>query len=391
MKTPEEGEKRPSLLRRLVAFVVTLALVLGAVALVVNRDKLNMDSIKRYFTYRSLERSETGQAQSFTYAEGSSAFAAMGDGLLVGSSIYARVYSSSGTLILDQAVSMANPVAVSAGDRALVYDAGGRSLYVFSDAPEPFSLILEEGDSLLSASLNDAGYLAVVSQERGHRGTVTIYDDTYQPVIQINRSSSFVSDAAVSPDCQWAVLVTLGLSEAGTFESQLSFYRLDRSEEEVEPDFTCPVGSSVGLGLRWTDRGVWLVGENTLTVAEGDGALQGSYDYTGRYLKAFSLEADGCAVLLLGKYRAGSVADLVVVDPLGEVSASLPMTEQVLSLSAAGKYISVLTAGKLTIYTRDLEVYRTLESTQSAQRAIQRSDGSVMLMGSSSAHLYVPE
>ena len=385
-----ESDKRPGLLRRLAAFVVTMVLVLGAVALVANWDKLNMDSIKRYFTYRSLERNESGQAQSFTYAEGSSAFAAMGDGLLVCSSIYARVYSSSGTLILDQAVSMENPVAVSAGDSALLYDAGGQELFLFSDAPDPFSLTLEEGECILSASLNRSGWLAVVSQESGHRGTVTVYDAGQAPVLQINLSSSFVTDAVVSPDNKWVAVVTIGLDESGTFDSQVNLYRLDRGEDEVTPDYTCSAGNNMGLALRWTDSGIWLLGENALPLVGGDGSLTGCYDYTGRYLKAFSLEGDGYAALLLGKYRAGSAAELEVVDAKGSVTASISLSEQVLSLSAAGKYICVLTAGKLTIYTRDLEVYRTLEGTQSAQRAIQRTDGSVMLIGSSSAHLYVP-
>lgn len=385
-----EGDRRPGPLRRLVAFVVTMALVLGAVALVANRDKLNMDSLKRYFTYRSLERNESGQAQSFTYAEGSTAFATMDDGLLVCSPIYARVYSSSGTLVIDQPVSMERPVALSAGDSALLYDAGGRSLFLFSDEPEPFSLTLEEGGSILSASLNASGWLAVVSQESGHRGSVTVYDASHAPVLQINLSSSFVSDAVVSPDNSWVAVSTLGLSETGSFDSQINLYRLDRGEEEIAPDYTCSTGNNMGLGLRWTGSGIWQLGENSLCLVGSDGSLRGSYDYAGRFLKAFSLEGDDYAVLLLGKYRAGSAAELVVVDAKGAVTASLSLSEQVLSLSASGRYISVLTAGRLTIYDQNLEVYRTLDSTQSAQRAIQRADGSVMLIGSSSAHLYVP-
>ena len=391
MRQPtSERDKRPSLLRRLVAFVVTMALVLGAVALVANWDKINMDSIKRYFTYRSLERNESGQAESFTYAEGSSAFATMGDGLLVCSPIYARLYSSSGALLIDQAVSMENPVAVSGGDRCLAYDAGGRSLFLFSDAPEPFSLSLDEGGSILSARLNQNGWLAVVSQESGHRGTVTVYDAAQSPVLQINLSSSFVSDAVVSPDNRWVAVVTIGLAGDGTYDTQVNLYRLDRGEDEIAPDYTCSTGNNTGLSMRWDGSGIWLLGENALSLVGGDGSLNNTYSYTGRYLKAFSLDGDGYAVLLLGKYRAGSTAELEVADATGAVTASVSLSEQVLSLSAAGRYICVLTAGKLTIYTRDLEVYRTLESTQSAQRAIQREDGSVMLIGSSSAHLYVP-
>ena len=79
----EKKEKRNPFLRFL-AFLVTLALVLGAVFLVANWQKLNFDAVKRYFTYRSLVKNESGQAESYSYDGGiSSSFARLGDDLLV--------------------------------------------------------------------------------------------------------------------------------------------------------------------------------------------------------------------------------------------------------------------------------------------------------------------
>ena len=96
---PTPPKKRPSRLLRLLAFLVTLALMAGAVALVANRDKLNLDGVRRWFNYRSLERSDSGQAESFSYDGGSaSSFATLDDGLLVCSTASIRLYSGSGTL-----------------------------------------------------------------------------------------------------------------------------------------------------------------------------------------------------------------------------------------------------------------------------------------------------
>ena len=58
-------EKRPNLLTRLIAFLITLALVVGAVALVVYRDRINLDNLRRYLTYRTLEKNDSGQAEEF--------------------------------------------------------------------------------------------------------------------------------------------------------------------------------------------------------------------------------------------------------------------------------------------------------------------------------------
>lgn len=383
-------KKKPNLLFRLLAFLTTLALMLGAVLLVANRDKLNLDGVRRWFSYRSLERTDSGQAESFSYDGGSTnSFATLDGGLLVCSPSNIRLYSGGGTLYIDETVSMEQPVVDSNESSALVYDAGGRDLYVFSGKEQVFRQTLDEGETLLSARLNDAGWMAVTAQESGFKGTVTVYDASFQPVLRIKLSSRFITDAVVSPDCKSVALLTVG-AEGSQFDSRLEFYRLSRSEEDVEPDVQTSLGNNVSLDLRWTADGVWVLGESAVSLVSPDGSVSGTYSYTGRYLKGFSLEGDGQAVLLLGKYRAGSSADLVVVDGAGTVTASRSLSEQVFSLSAAGRYIALLSAGRLDIYTQDLEVYRTLETTQGARRVIQRADGSTMLMNADTAHLYVP-
>ena len=64
-KTDPKKQKRPNPVLRLLAFLITAAMVLGAVYLILNYDKLNFDAVKRWFAYRDLERGENGQAESF--------------------------------------------------------------------------------------------------------------------------------------------------------------------------------------------------------------------------------------------------------------------------------------------------------------------------------------
>ena len=253
-------KKRPNRFVRFLAFLVTLALMVGAVALVANYDKLNFDFIKRWFSYRTLARNDSGQAESFHFVgDSSNAFAVVDGDLLVCSPNTIRLYSGSGQAFVDQAVSMTNPVVSTAGGTALVYDAGGRELFVYSGREEVFSLTQEDGQALLSADVNQNGWLAVTSQESGHKGSVTVYDNSYSPLVRFSLSNRFVMDAAVAPDNKSVALLTIGLTD-GNFESRVDLYRLDRTEEETEPDWTCPVGNNAILDLRWTSSGIWALG-----------------------------------------------------------------------------------------------------------------------------------
>ena len=388
------GKKKPNILVRLLAFLVTLALIFGAVTLVVYRDRLNFDAIRRYFTYRSLERNDSGQAESFAH-EGSTRdiFVSAGENLLVCSTTGVRLFSGSGTQYANEQIVMEQPVAMAAGEWSLAYDAGGKSLYLFRDKEKVFSLGADNGKTILSARVNENGWLAVVTQAASYKGSVTVYNPQQQPVLQLNRSSGFVMDAVVTEDGKYLATVTVSQSGA-SFASSLDFYRLDRTEEETEPDASCTLDGSVILDLREQDGTMWALGDTgvfAVSLAEKSlGERKGAYSYSEQYLKEFSLEGDGYAALLLGKYRAGTQAQLLVTDEAGEVTGTLDIGEQVLSLSAAGRYIAVLTADRLDIYTSDLRLYDSLSGTQNAQKVLMRADGTAMLIGAKTARLYIP-
>ncbi len=91
---------------------------------------------------------------------------------------------------------MTNPVVNTNGSLAVVYDAGGSSLYILGQRSLVWST--DELEPILSARLNRSGQLTVATQASGYRGMVTVYDASYSPVMSINLSSAFVMDAALS-------------------------------------------------------------------------------------------------------------------------------------------------------------------------------------------------
>lgn len=383
----EEKKKNPLL--RFLAFLLTAALLLGAVFLVANWRKLSFDFIRRWYAYRSLAKNETGQVESYRYIGGTgSSFTQLGDDLLVSSESGVRLYSPAGAAYVDQPSALDNPFVTTGGNAALVYDAGGSDLFVYRDREQVFSYTAASGHSILYASLSAQGQLVLVTQASGLKGEVTVYDSAFTPLYGLKISSRFVTGAELSPDGKTLALATSGQT-GGIYDSQIGLYQFPRAAEEREPDAVCSLGNNTILALNWASEPLRVLGENALAFVSSDGTLAGTYSYDRRVLKGFSLEGDSCA-LLLGKYRAGSSADLVLVDAAGEELASLPMDQQVLSMSAAGRYLSVLTADGLTIYSGALEPYHTVAGLQGARRVLQRPDGSVTLITSETARLYLP-
>lgn len=157
---------------------------------------------------------------------------------------------------------------------------------------------------------------------------------------------------------------------------------------QYAPDLTCQLGGGVVLETRHTASAVWALGDRGLTVTAHDGRSSG-VSWADKHLRRYTLSGDGFAAVLLGKYRAGSQSELWVVDEQGE-RRTLEINEQVLSISASGRYVAVLTGDRLDIYTDQLELYDTLDGTQGARTALLMPDGSAILISADSAGFYIP-
>lgn len=107
-------------------------------------------------------------------------------------------------------------------------------------------------------------------------------------------------------------------------------------------------------------------------------------------MQGFSLQGSGYALMFYSKYQGGSTGELVTVDETG-VIGTVGLNDEVLSISASGDYVAVLTAAELSIYKSDLTLYASAENTWGARRVLLRNDGSAVVISSESASLYVPQ
>lgn len=390
MKKSGSADKAPkkshTFLRRVLAFLVTAALVLGALAAVVYRDKLNLDALRRWMTYRSIQTSQTGLAEPFTHGGGDRLdMACLESGYLFSSTAGAHFYSSGGVELSSQVTHMEQPVLSASSRFGVVYDAGGESLFQFGSDHDPFVYSDPDSGRILSARVTNNGWLTVTGLHSHYRGGVTVYNAHHEPVISLNFSSAFVTDAILSPDGHTVAVVTISQTD-GAFRSTVHFY----STNATEPFATVDLDGFTVLDMDFDSNGLWLLGESSLITMNAKGGEQAEYSFDPACLKGYTLDGDGFAVLLLGKYRAGSARNVVTVGHDALEIARQDLNAQVLSLSASGRYVAMLTGQELTVCTKDLTPYATLSDTQSARHAALFNDGSVLLADSQEAWLYIP-
>ena len=372
--------------KRLLSLLLVLVIVLAAVVLTVYWDRINFDALRRGVSYFGTEQDESGQTAAFEYERGAEgAFSSFGRYLLYVSNQSAVIYDYSGNRVFEAEVQLESPAVDVGGDTAVAYDIGGSNLLVFNERGEKLRLKLEDGLGIYSASLNQSGWLAVTSQKQNQKGCVTVYNQNMDKVFEYDASTRFVVNAFVSEDCRYLIAQTLG-QEEGVFVSQMVVYRLDQEEQYAEfslqDAMVLSIGSISGQTL--------CIADNQAVIASTDGQVGAVYDYAQSYLREYSDGGDGFVVLALNRYRAGTSGRLVSLgsdaEPLGEIEIS----EEVLDLSAAGRYIAVLYADRLVIYNRDLTEYAVLEQSVMAEHVCMRSDGSVWLISPDEISLLIP-
>ena len=242
-----------------------------------------------------------------------------------------------------------------------------------------------EDELIISVSLSEDGYLAVTAEKKNYKGCVSVYDLTGELLFAFNSSQRFVVDACSFAGGQKLAAVTLG-QENSVFVSNVVLYELD--QEEPYADYDVTDGLVTALGEQ--DGSILTVSDTCFTAAARSGEVEAVYAYNGAYLREYALEGDGFAALLLNRYKSGSVGTLVTVDDQGEEIASLEVRDEILGISAAGRYLGVLYLDRLVIYNQELQEYATLNGISYAKSVLMRQDGTALLAGTQEAELFLP-
>ena len=416
--------QKMTLKRRMIALLLCIILVLLTIFSLTFRDKLGLNLFTRFLTYDN----ETANVTFAHNARSEDLFVALDFKLLACAETSLQLFSGTGSTLFQTQVSMENPAVGSNGKQAVVYDAGGHSLYVISKDKVAFPLELTEDQYILSATINEAGWVAVTTKEDGYKGVVNIYDANYELFGSIRLSSHYLRNAIVTPDCSglYALSTTQSL---GNYESRLLYYSFDQyrpvdeaegteeelvllpptipdpnkpitEQEEPIPEETTPsaeepvsqvaLGNSAVLSMTATDNCCWVLAEDALYIFLSSGELSQKYDFAGKYLKRASLNGTDFATLLLSQSATGNTGTLVTVDNEGTAIATKEFEEPIVDLTAAGRYLAILTPNGLQVFGKNLDEISSSNMVQGVQSINLFPDGTLAQIMDENIRLYIP-
>ncbi len=373
-----------TLLRRMVLLIAVIAVVVAGVALYVFRDSLNLSAVRRWL--HQMDAGSSSGDGTFTFdAHSSNRYCAFNGGLAVASVTGLSVYDASGeqTTLVQQTLN--TPVVAVGTNQLLAYDAGGYTLRTVHRT-KGTRLDISSSKPILDANISSGDWVCYATQETGYKSVLYVYNPNDTMTYRWLSSSQYLPVCAISSDGSFLAAVSLGQSD-GIYESRMQIFKTD--SEEIYRSFS--LGSELIYDLHfWSDDLLCAVGESSVMWLRMDGTLAGKYEYGGAYLKDFDFGGDGFLTLSLNMYRAGNRSTIVTVGPDGIVLGTVAVAEELMDLSAAGKYVSVLTASKLTLYTDTIAQSSQKENTSSATAVVQKTDGSAIVLSDGKGEVYKP-
>ena len=368
-KQQTAGGKRGRVLKGIMAGILTVLLVFLAILVFVFRDELTGEGIRRAF---GRETSVNPAREAFTYETGTEqVFARAGEGLAVASSSSAQLLNAKGQTVFKQAVSFDLPAVFACEELALFCDLAGTGCIV-ADAEGESRTPDTGGHEILTASMNENGWFTVVTEEPGYKGLVSVYDPACGKHYEWWSGTGYVLKAEVSPDNK--TLAVLTVEQTGTM---LRFFALN---SETALSELC-LAETLVYDLSYLDAStVRAVGDEGLYVVNRDGTIRSRYALDGRYLLDYDFGSTSFTALFVSDYRGGAGGTLLTLDSRCEVLGSQELERDVVSMSAAGRELLVMTGGGLTQYDSALVSRYSNETLMTARRAILRPSGDILLL-----------
>ncbi len=373
--------QRPWTIPERLFLLLVLWLALGAALLSTAGHGTGFDAVRRYLRYGSHNSAD----RIYSYpASSSTRFASIGDTLVVLTDSSLRLLDANGEEVWSQPVRMKSPALSSNGSRVVAWDVGGSELYALNESGPLLSLNASDGP-FISARFNKNGWLAVTSAKQGYKGSVRVYNMRMKPVFEFHSSRRFVTDACVLGDNSRVAALALGQEES-VFVTNALYYRLNEEDAET----ACDIPDALALEISQRGENLTAVCDSCVAWLTPSGTVSARYDYGDASLREYDLRGNGFVALYLSRYQSGSMGRIVTVDGDGAEIGSADVMEEIVDISAAGRYVAALYTDRLVVYNLAMEVCASLSGVENAQSVLMRSDGSALLFGASSAQLFLP-
>lgn len=387
---PPKKAKRGWRVLRFCLVVLALLLVLLLVAALLFPKQVNVDRVIRFFRYMGL-KDKAGYGHVTFDAGSSNCYAAFDGGLLIAGEGGVVLYDMEGGQKCFIQSCLDSPILCAGEEVSACYSPGGSYLAAVGGG----KILIDENlsGSIVDVDVSEDGYLSYITSESGYKSVATVLNKKQDAMYVLYSRTSYLNACAVSEKGGLLAVATLG-EKRSVFHSGVTILQTDQAIDDLDADDSSVVradlGNQVIYDLKFIDKKhLCVIGQNEISFLDQGGTVRSTVSLEGMTLLDYDVSGKGFVVLALEQNGSDS-RKILVLDETGKTLASLEPSERVRSVSAEGKYIALLTDAELQIFDKKLDLYFSTTELKGAQRALARDDGTALLIGGSTASLFIP-
>ncbi|MBR6812889.1 MAG: hypothetical protein IKM51_05905 [Oscillospiraceae bacterium] len=377
-ESEENPGKKP---KKRILFIIIAALAVLVIAAVIligvfsgdtgsaQSEQLNARDLEEFFTFETHE---------------SNVFSAFGKGSIVASVADVTVYDKKGNVSYESQISCSSPAITAAQQSAAVYDAGGMSVYAFTDKKQLYDYFPQE--QIVHADINDKGWMCVTTLDKDYKAAVTVLDDEGSEVYRFYSAGSYVLGASIAPGCK-QMAVFSAHQEEEVFNCKVTLF--DLKKEDPQAEFT--LEDDVILKADWcANDTIVCIAQSGISFLDAKAKLRGTYEFGDYVLHNCAMTNDGYVAVSLVKENSRLYGTVATVDYSGRELGSDQISGTVQSLGASDSGVAVLLDNSMLVYNRNMKLKTLMSSTDGARSVIATDSNAMLLISHSAAKIFNP-
>lgn len=349
-QAPEERKEAPRSRATIKYVRYLLLLVMVMVALIflfANREQINGDNFRRLIAKINIgisaPASEDGEVHFDTASSGETVV--YKDGFAHATVEKLIVTDKNGTEFQNAQLGFRKPVLSANSRYVMVYDNGGNGLMVADSFSVLFEMQME--DPIITARMNDNGYIAVVTEGNGYLAKVYVYDSSFKEVYRYRSLNRYILDASISADNK-ALAVSAMNIEGADIVPEIMYFKL--SKEEVQWTVAFDENACIRIAMKdnGTICGLFSWGMVSLN---SKGEELGRYQLDNQVIQCYSLDDGDDNVFVVSAAQNGD-GTIVVCDEKGAVKDTVQLDYYATCMDYYGGRIAILGNQKSSVYNR---------------------------------------
>ena len=255
-----------------------------------------------------------------------------------------RVLSSSAKEISDLQHNYSSPALFSFASRCLVTDIGFNKYRI--QTPSKLSFEGETEFEILTADISKNGFAALVTKCDKGTSMLTVYNSKQDVVFSWICAKEQIVCVDLSDNGRYICLGTIG-ADSGDVYSQVHLFDINYSDPIASFDLN---GTSVVSTQMLSGKKFLIVGDNLLSFVNSKGE-KNDIDVSLNSVSRYFVSENNTVTVLLSKYKSAYSKILKVYNSSGKELSSTDVECSVKSISSDGRYVALLSDGKLLTYT----------------------------------------